>query len=235
MRLPDFLIIGAQKCGTTSARINLGRHPHIAFNDAESPSRELHFFDREANWQLGWQWYASHFTQSAPLIGEKTPNYLHARCIERMLEVVPHARLIVLLRDPVTRAYSQWNHFNQVPAASESDWRISSFATALERYPSLIRTGEYIRPVSALLERWDRDRIGIWIAERVRADLSAAYDQMFAFLGLKSHDDLQFRQHHRRSYALPLSDGDRTRLAAHYQPFNDALRDLLQDPLTEWS
>ncbi|MEM7408127.1 MAG: sulfotransferase [Pseudomonadota bacterium] len=235
MRLPDFLIVGAQKCGTTSTRINLERHPHIAFNCGGPRSRELHFFDRESNWARGWQWYARHFTEPAPMIGEKTPNYLQTHCIERMHKTVPNARLIVLLRNPVARAYSQWNHFNQVPSASASDWRISSFATALERFPSLLRTGEYVTALSDLLNVWDHDRVGVWITERVQQDLRGAYAEMFAFLGLESHPELRFAEHHRRRYLLPLKPDDKHRLEIYYAPFNAALRELLNDPLPEWS
>ena len=107
MRLPGFLIVGGQKCGTTAARFNLGQHPHIAFTpSAPNQRHELHFFDNEQSWPCGVDWYATHFSQSAPLIGETAPNYLSSTCAKRIYTTLPNARLIVLLRNPVDRAYS---------------------------------------------------------------------------------------------------------------------------------
>lgn len=102
--LPDFLGIGCQKCGTTWLHVNLSAHP-----DAFLPEpKELHFFDRQ--WDSGIETYAAKFAAGAGKIkGEITPAYgvLPPERIARVREVLPEARLIAMVRNPVRRAWSQ--------------------------------------------------------------------------------------------------------------------------------
>lgn len=105
--LPNFLIIGAMRSGTTSLTHHLREHPAVFL----APGKELHFFDW--NFERGVDWYRSHFAevQRETAIGEATPLYLYEpEAIPRMFEVVPTAKLIAVLRDPVERAYSHYWH-----------------------------------------------------------------------------------------------------------------------------
>jgi len=105
--LPDFLVIGAQKAGTTALYAYLRWHPGIA-----GPSwKEVSFFDR--HWWRGEAWYRGQFPLRAGerLVGEASPSYLfHPLAPERARSLVPGAKLVALLRDPVDRAYSQYQH-----------------------------------------------------------------------------------------------------------------------------
>src|SRR6187551_3563074 len=105
--LPDFLVIGAQKAGTTALYAYLRWHPGIA-----GPSwKEVCFFDR--HWWRGEAWYRGQFPLRAGerLVGEASPSYLfHPLAPERARSLVPGAKLVALLRDPVDRAYSQYQH-----------------------------------------------------------------------------------------------------------------------------
>lgn len=108
-RLPDFLIIGAAKAGTTSLWRWLGAHPDVYVPH----EKEVHFFDRDVRWALGPAWYATHFDGAgdAKRVGEATPEYLTTPAAPaRVAAIVPHAQLIVVLRDPVDRAYSHYWH-----------------------------------------------------------------------------------------------------------------------------
>ena len=103
--LPDFLVIGVPKGGTTSLAAYLAAHPgvHMAWQ------KEVDFF--QAHWERGVDWYRTNFAAARPgqLVGEATPWYLaHPQAPERMAAVVPRARLVALLRNPVDRAYSQY-------------------------------------------------------------------------------------------------------------------------------
>src|SRR5437879_3262477 len=97
-RLPDLLIVGAMKAGTTSLAAWLRAHPQVFMTE----EKELHFFD--ARWARGVDWYHEQFA-AAPetvLAGEATPAYMvRPVFIERMASVVPGARLLVMLRNPV--------------------------------------------------------------------------------------------------------------------------------------
>ncbi len=106
--LPDFVIIGAKKCGTTFLYDLLSQHPLVQ----PAASKEPHFFDKY--FDEGTEWYRRFFP--APrwedgrrtMTGEATPYIINRRAPERMAELVPQARLIALLRNPVDRAYSDY-------------------------------------------------------------------------------------------------------------------------------
>jgi hypothetical protein len=110
--LPDFVIIGPTKCGTTFLYHLLTQHPLVEPAAFKEPHYFNMFFDEE-----GIEWYRRCFPAprwkdgQKTITGEATPEYLvHPRVPERMAEVVPHARLIALLRNPVERTYSAYHH-----------------------------------------------------------------------------------------------------------------------------
>ena len=109
--LPDFLIIGAQKAGTTYLYHLLTRHPYVA----PATQKEVHYFD--VHFGKGDDWYRSHFPRPTwqedrrIFTGEASPYYLyHPHAARRASQVVPHVKLIALLRNPVDRAYSDYQH-----------------------------------------------------------------------------------------------------------------------------
>lgn len=109
--LPDFAVIGAAKCGTTFLYKRLTQHPYVE----PAATKELHFFD--LLFDEGTEWYRRFFPQPRckdgrrTITGEATPLLAHHLAPERMADVVPQARLIVLLRNPVDRAYSLYQHW----------------------------------------------------------------------------------------------------------------------------
>ena len=109
-RLPDFVVIGAMKAGTTSLHGMLSGHPDIFM----SREKELHFFTEAANLPRGEGWYRSHFRTDRRLCGETSPSYAawprHKRVPERMRSLIPEARLIYCVRDPIERALSHYKH-----------------------------------------------------------------------------------------------------------------------------
>ncbi len=109
--LPDFVIIGAAKCGTTFLYHLLTQHPHVEPAALKEPHYFDLLFDKDTEWYRGCfptpKWKDGRKT----ITGEATPEYLwHPLAPERMAEVVPQARLIALLRNPVDRAYSAYCH-----------------------------------------------------------------------------------------------------------------------------
>ena len=127
--LPNYLIIGAPKCGTTSLAAWLDEHPQVYM----VPEKELHFFS--GYWEQGLDWYEQCFVPNGkPLVGEASPSYLEnpvAR--ERIASVLPGAKLIAMMRNPVDRAYSQYWHWRDRKArsaASRTPLHRSSTASA---------------------------------------------------------------------------------------------------------
>ncbi len=110
---PSFLIIGAQKSGTSALHSYLSRYPGIV----PASRKEIHFFDQDLAYSRGVRWYHGHFPLPHRLgrhavTFEATPSYLYRRKVpERILSYEPQMKLVVLLRDPVQRAYSQWNMY----------------------------------------------------------------------------------------------------------------------------
>ncbi len=132
--LPDFLIIGAQKCGTTTLYDLLSQHPGVE----RATLKELNYFDRY--FEKGIEWYRSQFPlprleeEQKPITGEATPDYLfYPDAAKRAAQVVPQARLIVLLRNPVDRAYSHYHH--QIRKGRET----LSFEEAIEAEQARLR------------------------------------------------------------------------------------------------
>jgi len=108
-QLPDFLIIGAQKCGTTSLFHYLSQHPDIEMPE----TKEIHYFD--LNYKKGTEWYKNNFPKKKlfgkKLTGEATPYYLfHPLVSQRVYKHLSKVKLIIMLRNPVDRAYSQFIH-----------------------------------------------------------------------------------------------------------------------------
>src|SRR5215208_8528317 len=104
--LPDFLILGAQKAGTTALYAYLRWHPQIT-----GPSfKEVSFFDR--HYARGERWYRAHLPmRRSSIVGEASPSYLfHPLAPERVAQMLPNARLVALLRNPVDRAFSHYQH-----------------------------------------------------------------------------------------------------------------------------
>ena len=130
--LPDFLILGAQKAGTTSLHFYLNQHPKIV---GSSP-KEVRFFDRDENYKKGLDWYKKAFKDISRPLGrhlyfEATPEYMYRRtAAERIYKFNPKLKFIVLLRDPVKRAYSSWNMYRD-------------FLVSRKRLPDILNRGYF--------------------------------------------------------------------------------------------
>jgi hypothetical protein len=191
--LPNFLIAGAAKCGTTSLSAWLGSHPDV-FLPAE---KELHFFEREEVWKNGIEWYEARFAQAAA-VGEATPAYMfHPHAVERIARTLPRVRAVVCLRDPVDRAHSHYLHWRELGLDRRSfaeaiDDELAAGATevALHRpdsdppYFAYLARGRYAAQLERLGAVLGRDRVHVLLLE----DMAEAPDEVFAgvcrFLGV---------------------------------------------------
>lgn len=244
-RLPDFVIIGAQRCGTTSLYAYLAGHPRVA----PAEEKELHFFD--LNWDRGVGWYRDRFASARrrrlrrrPLTGEASPYYVfHPHAPARMAEVLPEARLIVMLRDPVDRAFSHYK------LGRGQGWEDLSFEEAIDREPerlagelermledqtyrsfahqhySYLARGRYVEHLRAWVERFP-ERLLVLRSEDLYRDPGTEMARVLAFLGLEETP-------HRPLDALNVSDPvamdprTRRRLAEHFRLYNRRLEELL--------
>lgn len=154
MTLPTFLGIGVPRGGTTWLHTWLASHPDVCM---PTQRKELRFFDR--HYEKGLAWYEEFFCPSEDAdryraIGEISPQYVYCQeCPERIQATIPEARLVIMLRHPVDRAYSNYGFTVQ-----RSRYR-GSFEDFVASRPSALERGFYSRYVKRYLEKFDRSRI----------------------------------------------------------------------------
>ena len=177
--LPNLVVIGAQKCGTSGLHFYLGMHPEISM----SSPKELNFFIRERNWTRGMEWYRAHFDPASPVRGESSPNYTtyphHLGVPERMHEVVPDAKLIYLVRDPIERIAAHWVH-NYAKRREKGDLA----ATLLHPNTTYILRSQYHLQLSQFLNRYPESQVLVLEQEDLRTRRTETLREVFTFLGV---------------------------------------------------
>ena len=178
--LPNFLIIGAAKAGTTSLYHYIGAHPQ-AFMTAK---KELSFFCEEFKWGLGLEWYESQFEGAgdAAAVGEASPRYsvypLYKRVPERIASVLPGVRLIYLVREPIDRMLSAYLD-NMIHGLDDRP-----VEEALTSDPFYLSSSSYGLQLEQYLAHCRREQILVVRSDDLRRDRQAALGRVFHFLGI---------------------------------------------------
>lgn len=250
--LPTFLIAGAGRSGTTTMYATLSQHPAVA-HPLLRWTKEVHFFDNK--YDRGLAWYQCHFPLRArvaraaheagagePHAFESGVSYMfHPLAPERIKRDLPGVKLLVMLRDPVERAFS--SHANAVSKHCE----LEPFERAIElessrlsgerehiladpSYPSFsyrqhaYRTrGEYIDQIERLEELFGRDSIHVVDSAAFFADPTPWYAGVLKFLGLPEAGNPDFKQLNSRARPAPMPDSVRKSLREHYHPYDERL------------
>lgn len=248
--LPDFLIIGAQKAGTTYLYHLLTRHPYVE----PATAKEVHYFD--THFSKGDGWYRSRFPQPAwreghkVLTGEASPYYLyHPHAARRAAAVVPDAKLIVLLRNPVDRAYSDYQHkyregreplrsFQEAIEAEENRLRgerekmlaDEDYASPNHRRFSYLSRGVYVDQLKEWRKYFDEDQLLVLKSEDFLERPSETLASVHDFLGLPEWEtgdlDDDAEVSHKASYRA-LDPAVRQRLEIFFEPHNQRLYEYL--------
>jgi hypothetical protein len=174
MPMPDFIVAGVRRCGTTWLHRCLSEHPGIALPSA---TKELFFFDR--NWERGTEWYARYFADCPPgkVYGEVSPSYFNAaQAPARIKATLPDARLIFILRNPLERVMSLYHHMHV------SGDLTADLGEALDRHPELLDEGFYARHIAHFREIFPAERMFVAVQEDLTRDGLAP---LFAFLGVR--------------------------------------------------
>lgn len=180
-RLPNLVVVGATKAGTTSMHNYLAVHPEIS----ASAEKEMRFFQdpRCSEW-IGE--YQAHFATGTRFRLESTPFYSKAPCypgvVGRMADLVPDARIIYLVRDPVDRIIAEYVELVQWNAASRSIEE--ELADPDEPTNGLVASSRYATQLSLYLERFAKSQVLVLDLADLATDLSAAMDRVFTFLDL---------------------------------------------------
>jgi sulfotransferase family protein len=176
--LPNLIVIGAQKCGTSVLHYYLGLHPEISV----SQPKELNFFIEERNWAQGVDWYRGQFDGSATVRAEASPNYsahpVFEGVPERMHSVVPQAKLIYMLRDPLARIAAHWVH-------NASKGRVKEdLAETLATSRTYVARSRYAMQLERFLEFYSQDRILIFQQSDLRGNRGETLRRIFEFAGV---------------------------------------------------
>ena len=238
--LPDVLIIGAQKAGTTSLFYYLAQHPGVS----ASRTKEVHYFDNA--YDKGETWYRRHFERrhGPEIFVEASPYYLyHPLAPGRASALLPKAKLIVLLREPVSRAFSHYHHerargfeplsfeeaMNTEPQRlGDSDTRLArgEIGRSFEHQHFSYRSrGLYADQIERWLEHFPASAFLFLKAEAMFASPQPVFDRVCDFLGLPRVVLADPAPRHQRSYP-PLPERTREELGRFYEEPNLRLAEL---------
>lgn len=247
---PGFLIVGAQRCGTTSLFKTLSQHPAVL---PAIYHKGVHYFDTA--YHRGRDWYLGHFPTirraeavrsrlGVPgITGESSPYYMfHPLAPVRIAQDLPGVRLLILLRDPVERAYSA--HAHELARGFETE----PFERALELEPTrtdgererliadpnyhshhyqhnaYLARGRYIEQLTRLTELFGRDRLHVVDSDDFFTDPRPAFDAVCDFLGLPRWEQISFGRHNARARA-PMPARLRAELEEYFAPYDEQLAD----------
>lgn len=261
---PSFFIIGAQKCGTTSFYDYIAQHPQVL----PASQKEVNFFDYR--YKNGERWYRRHFPNRWKILstawhlklpvltGEATPCYfLFPHAPQRLHLMAPHAKLLVLLRNPVDRAYShyQMNIAKQnarlvkglpLPwqeplsfedALAKEDERLTEAMALLKRNPlsngfnfrlySYRTRGLYAQQLKRWLEYFPIEQFWFGESSQLQKQTDEVYQDALAFLGLEHWELPDYQRTNEGSYKNAMNPETRARLVESFKPYNEQLYQLL--------
>jgi hypothetical protein len=231
----------------------LVRHPGVApLFPSKAVPKGVRYFDN--HYMNGERWYRSHFTttgaRAGRLAGEATAHYLfEPRAAERAAATVPEAKIIVLLREPVARAFSHWREQSRLGGET------LSFEDALKAEPErlkgererLLADPAYVSPahehrsyraqgcyadlLPAWMERFAADRMLVLFSDEMYADPASAYARVLSFLGLKSHGLATYAARNKRPLEAPMHSDTKAQLRDYYRPFDERLEKVLDRPV----
>jgi hypothetical protein len=252
--LPDFVIIGAQKAGSTSLYRYLATQPGIRL----SSKKEVHYFD--LNYERGEGLYLRHFplapgarlrraaSNDVPVVGEATPYYLfHPLAPERMAKTLPHAKLIAVLRNPVDRAYSHYQHqlrkgretlgFRdalqaEVDRLAGEERRLAcepGYRSENHRHFSYLARGRYAEQLERWYRSFPREQVLVVESEELGHQRRTVLDKVLKFIGAPNSrmDKLEAEGEYNQGSYAAMDDGTRDWLRAYFAPHNERLFALL--------
>lgn len=253
--LPDVVVIGGQRCGTTSIFKALADHPQVLRPPVEKGVDyfTLHYGNGEG-------WYRSNFPLAAPARVRKafrggpvpfeacTYYMFHPVAMERIANDLPHIRLVAMLRDPVERAFSAYKHelargfeteHDFMKALELEDSRLEgevdkmradiSYESFAHRHQAYRLRGQYAEQLERIFSLFPSEQVHVLDSESFFAAPHEEYRRLTEFLGLRPFMPDRFDQHNARPSA-PMPEDARRLLTDHYTAHDDNLESLLGRP-----
>src|SRR6476620_8240755 len=203
--LPNLIVIGAQKCGTSGLHYYLSLHPETSMSNP----KELNFFIAERNFPRGREWYGAHFDPRAAARGESSPNYTsypqHVGVPERMHTTLPDAKLLYMVRDPIDRIAAHWVH-NFAKRREKGDLR----ATLMHPSTSYLARSHYYTQLQQFLRVYPREQVLLVEQDELRGNRMETLRRVFEFIGVDpdfTHARFSDERHKtsRKTRATPLA------------------------------
>ncbi len=183
-RLPNLLVIGVAKCGTSGLHYYLSHHPEITMSACKEPN----FFIEERNWKRGFQWYTSQFRGDARVFGESSQAYSNfprfQGVAQRIAEHIPDVKMIYLVRDPIDRAVS---HYVQNLASGKETRSLSQAlraALAGDDAVTYLSRGRYCTQLRPFLDCFDRSQLLVITSRALHDRRLETLQKVFRFLGV---------------------------------------------------
>jgi hypothetical protein len=237
---PNYLCIGVQKGGTCSLKNYMNQHPEIYMLNHEG-----HYFDNVEPNEKNIMLYEKQFLANKnkkPLIGERTPSYCYLPyAIDRIYTYNPHFKLIIILREPISRAYSQFNmqfrdriHSFLPDIMKEKDVSLRELKSNGGKGYIIVR-GFYDEQLEYIYSKFDRSQIHVAISEEIKKNRNSEYNKMYKFLGASKEIVVDETQDcHFGKYKKPINLSDAKALYDIYRPHNERLYELLGRKIDSW-
>ena len=240
---PTFLCIGVQKGGTTSLINYLSQH-----EDVYIKCRESHFFDTTEPTKEEIIKYENSFDTNKKIIGEKTPSYNYLQfAMNRIYNYNPNIKLILILREPISRAYSQYNMCLQFLNKTLHDVSDSQLFSDFEKEENInlssitnngnyfIARGKYDEIITFILSKFPRKNLYIGISEEIKTNKQKYYNEILNFLGTTNTIDIDLNKDTNiKLYARPIPKQLEKKLYTIYKSHNDNLYKILGRKIDSW-
>jgi len=245
----DFIVPGAQKSGTTALHYFLKKHPQIALPDRQ----EMHFFDDEEIFSrpVDYGLLHQHFrvraglalTRRGALAGEVTPSYLYWKpAMERIHAYNPQIKLIILLRNPIDRAFAHWNmqrfkdreRLDFLAALKEEPRKIAKPLTIESRCFAYVDRGLYSGQLERVFKFFPREQVHVVKFEDFRDRKHETLDSIFDFLGVKRIRNIRDKDRNVVPYERAMRPDERKYLAEVFSTEIAKLEQMLAWDLADW-
>ncbi|RDV28138.1 sulfotransferase [Alteromonas aestuariivivens] len=240
----NFVIAGTQKGGTSALDAYLREHPQICM----AAKKELHFFDRDAWFCHGRPNYARYHSWFSPkpghmILGESTPIYMYwAPAAKRIQRYNPDMKLLIVLRNPIDRAYSHWNMECARKRESLPFWeaitrekeRCAEAQPRQHRIYSYVDRGFYAQQIQHLWRYFPKQQVLVIKNEDLRESPNQTLSLVSDFLGITPQVTAQVKNVHSRPYQSNITDREREYLAHLYAPDIHLLEKSLGWDCSDW-
>jgi sulfotransferase family protein len=239
----DFILAGAQKSGTTALHYFLSRHPNITMGDQQ----EIHFFDNDAMFitEVDYEQLHQHYPLIRPsmLAGDCTPSYMyHQRAAERIWKYNPQIKLLMLLRNPVERAFAHWNMqrfrgrepLDFFDAVREEETRIAGAPSTEARRFAYIDRGFYGTQLARIFNFFPREQVKVVKFEDFRNKQPETLTSIFSFLGQKPLRSLRSKDRNIVPYQRAMNWEERVFLYNLFAKDIAAVEELLGWDCSDW-